>query len=176
MSDQFFKKRVIVKVDEEEASRMRETWFQHIFNNIEKLSADLYSSKEALTNKLNQAREEHYHLKENSRTYTDAAIKELKKELKEEFNTIQVSIKALNDSLKEIRASLSAHEMKRLDEARRNAESIEKKFSALKDNVDKKITPVSQEVWTSKGKLAVWATILGLIAAAIVTFIVRRMS
>ena len=178
MPDKIFRRKVIVDVDEEETSRTRESWFQHIFNNIEKLSADLYSSKEMLTNRLNKAREEHYTIKDEMKAYVDKVIDKLRVDLKEDLGTLNDAIKSINDSIKTLEGKLSEHEIKRISDAKAVAEKIEGKLSNLRKDMDTKlerqISPVAKEVWLSKGKVIVWATIFGVLLAAGVSYVVRH--
>jgi len=174
MPDKIFRRKVIIDIDEEETARIRKSWFQHIFNNIERLTADLYSSKESFNNKLNKAREEHFTLKDDLKTYVDKAIDKLKVDLKEDLNKLNQMIESINTSMKVLEGKLTEHEIRRISEAKAAAETINTKIGSLRETLDSKITPVSKEVWLSKGKLATWATILGLLVAAIVTYIARR--
>jgi len=174
MSDKLFKQKVIIDIDEEETARIRKSWFQHIFNNIERLTADLYSSKENFNNKLSKAREEHFTLKDDLKAYVDKAIDKFKVDLKEDLGKLNRAIESINNSMKTLEGRLTEHEIKRISEAKTAAENIDSKIGSLRETLDSKITPVSREVWLSKGKLATWATILGLLVAAIVTYIARR--
>jgi len=174
MSDKLFKQKVIIDIDEEETSRIRKSWFQHIFNNIEKLTADLYSSKENFNNKLSKAREEHFTIKDELKTYVDKAIDKLRADLKEDLHALTDAINSANNSIRALDGKLNDHEIKRISDAKNAAETIETKLGSLRDAIDTKISPVSREVWSSKGRLAVWATILGILLAAIVTYVARR--
>lgn len=178
MADKFFKHKVIVDVDEEETSRMRETWFQHIFTNIEKLATDLYSSKENLNNKLAKIREEHYVLKDELKVYVDAALEKLRIDLKEDLHMLGNEIASINTYLKSLEGKLSDTEIKRLSEAQVVAEQIEAKLKNIKqdmdDKVERQLTPVTREVWINRGKVIAWATILSVIFSGIISYLIRH--
>jgi paraquat-inducible protein B len=167
-----------VDIDEEEASRIRKSWFQHIFNNIERLTADLYSSKESFKNKLSKVKEVHYALKDELKAYVDRAIEKVRQDIKDDVSSIQATIKAANDNIKSVENKLSNHEIQCISDAKVVSEKIDDKLSVLKSDLDKKmdskIMPMTKEVWLSKGKIAVWATVLGLMVAAAITYFLRH--
>lgn len=174
MADKFFRNKVLVDIDEDEASRMRESWIQHIFNSVEKLSAEVYSTKESFNNKLAKSKEEHFKLKEDLRNYVDVALDKLRDEIKEDLLRLSDSIKSVNESHKSISDALTRQELERLSSAKDADEKLHERFKDFEKSIDAKVTPVEHEMWLTKGKLAAWVVVLGILTSAVVTYILRH--
>jgi len=168
MPEKFIKNSVIVDMDEEEASRLRQAWVQHIFTSIEKLTAEVYSGKEATNNKFNKINEEFYKIREEYKVYVGVLTDKIKDTHKNDLTALSVEMRALNDAF-------STYKLKCLENAKTDSEAVDGKISDLKDHVENKLSPVSKEVWVAKGKVAAMAALAGAVAAAIITLSIRQL-
>lgn len=168
MSDKFIKSSVIIDMDEEETSKLRQAWVQHIFNSIEKLATELYSSKEAINNRLNKINEEFYKLREEYKAFVSKESEKIK-------DTHKKDLYRLSQEFKTFSNDFSSYKLKCLEDAKSGSEALESKISSLKDHVDTKLTPVSKEVWIAKGKVAAMAALAGGIAATIITLAIKHL-
>lgn len=168
MPDKFIKNSVIVDMDEEEVSKLRQAWIQHIFTSIEKLTAEVYSGKEATNNKFNKINEEFYKIREEYKSFVNQVSEKTREAHKEDLITLSQELKVLINEF-------ASHKLKCLEDAKIGSETLDSKISGLKDHVDKKISPVSKEVWVAKGKVAAMAALAGGAAATIITLAIRHL-
>lgn len=168
MPSKLIKNSVIVDTDEEATLKLRQAWIQHIFNSIEKLSAEVYSGKEAINNRFNKINEEFYKLREEYKNFVVLEYEKIKNSHKEDIILLSKEIKLLNDEI-------TKHKLWNLEKDKTASESLDTKISNLKEHVDIKLTPVSKEVWVAKGKVAAMAALAGGAAATIITLAIRHL-
>ncbi|RKX64732.1 MAG: hypothetical protein DRP42_05930 [Tenericutes bacterium] len=143
-----------------EATMLKKAWYNHVLitlekldDNIDRLSAEIHETKTALYKEIVDSKDALRTELIAGDQHNDQELDKLEKRLEKALDTIVLKVNELEKSPVK--------------------EELEKSLSAIREATNIKLVPIREDLTSLKTKLAIWASLFGVLGAGIVAGVTK---